>query len=118
VTGAGDEIGWGGALLRVAVLFGKTFLVILAFMVIRWTWPRFRFDQLMALGWKVMLPLGVVNLALVATIVEFFPHWPAQHGWLFCAGMWLVALCVWLATAMLAPAPSQRNAPIAVPKVE
>ncbi|MBI1901331.1 MAG: NADH-quinone oxidoreductase subunit NuoH [Planctomycetia bacterium] len=118
LTGPGEEIGWGGALLRVGVLIGKTFLVILAFMVIRWTWPRFRFDQLMALGWKAMLPLGMVNLVLVATIVEYFPHWPAQHAGLFCGGMWVLALCVWVAAAMLAPGPAQRNAPIAVPPVE
>ena len=35
-------------------------------MLVRWSWPRFRFDQLMALAWKVMLPLGLVNLVAVA----------------------------------------------------
>ena len=35
---------------------------------VRWTIPRFRFDQLMSLAWKVMLPLGLVNLVAVATI--------------------------------------------------
>jgi NADH-quinone oxidoreductase subunit H len=33
---------------------------------VRWSWPRFRFDQLMAIGWKVLLPLSLVNLVWVA----------------------------------------------------
>ncbi|MEX0978078.1 MAG: complex I subunit 1 family protein, partial [Pirellulales bacterium] len=57
---AGDAIGWPLALARVGVLLGKVFLVILFFMLVRWSWPRFRFDQLMNLAWKVMLPLGLV----------------------------------------------------------
>ena len=43
----------------------------------RWSWPRFRFDQLMALAWKVMLPLGLVNLVAVAVLTEF--AWDAKH---------------------------------------
>ncbi|MEO8224059.1 MAG: NADH-quinone oxidoreductase subunit H, partial [Gammaproteobacteria bacterium] len=35
-----------------------------------WSWPRFRFDQLMSLAWKVMLPLGLVNLTAVAVFAE------------------------------------------------
>ena len=42
--------------------------VIVFFMMVRWSWPRFRFDQLMALAWKVMLPLGLVNLVAVAVV--------------------------------------------------
>lgn len=65
-----DNIGWGMAILRVAVLMTKIVLVILFFMLVRWSWPRFRFDQLMSLAWKVMLPLGIVNLVAVAIIHE------------------------------------------------
>ena len=39
-------------------------------MLVRWTWPRFRFDQLMTLAWKVMLPLGLVNLVALAILNE------------------------------------------------
>ena len=59
------------ALLRVCVLLGKVLAVILFFMLVRWSWPRFRFDQLMNLAWKVMLPLGLVNLVAVAVWVEY-----------------------------------------------
>ena len=51
----------GQAFLRVAGLAAAkiVLVIILFFMLVRWSWPRFRFDQLMALAWKVMLPLGV-----------------------------------------------------------
>ena len=70
VTGSDNDITWTTAILRIVVLAVKIFAVILFFMLVRWTWPRFRFDQLMALAWKVMLPLGLINLVLVAVIVE------------------------------------------------
>ena len=53
------------------VLAAKILAVILAFMVVRWSWPRFRFDQLMSLAWKVMVPLGLVNLVVTAVLVEY-----------------------------------------------
>ena len=68
ITGTGGDIGWAVALLRMLVLLAKIVVVILFFMLVRWSWPRFRFDQLMALAWKVMLPLGVVNLLAVAVL--------------------------------------------------
>lgn len=68
--GVGDEIGWGYALVRIAVLMAKVVGVIVFFMVARWSWPRFRFDQLMSLAWKVMLPLGMINLVVVAVVSE------------------------------------------------
>ena len=59
LTGSGDEaVTWVTAILRIVVLVAKVMAVILFFMMVRWSWPRFRFDQLMALAWKVMLPLG------------------------------------------------------------
>ena len=38
------------------------------FVWVRWTFPRFRYDQLMRLGWKVLLPLSIFNLILVAAM--------------------------------------------------
>ncbi|MGQ9575265.1 MAG: NADH-quinone oxidoreductase subunit NuoH [Thermoguttaceae bacterium] len=80
LTGSSERIeqaSWPLALLRVGVLFAKIMAVILFFMLVRWSWPRFRFDQLMRMAWKVMLPLGVVNLAVVAVWVEFGQGWAA-----------------------------------------
>ncbi|WP_207429194.1 NADH-quinone oxidoreductase subunit NuoH [Pedobacter sp. SYSU D00535] len=51
-------------LVGVAVLFAKIFLFIFFFMWIRWTIPRFRYDQLMHLGWKVLIPIGIANIVL------------------------------------------------------
>jgi NADH-quinone oxidoreductase subunit H len=113
LTGAGDEIGWGVALLRVAVLFAKIFAVILFFMLVRWSWPRFRFDQLMDLAWKVMLPLGMLNLVLVAALAEFLPRAVLDRPLPLIAGMWGIAVVTWLVTAVLAPSSSvnQRRLP-------
>ena len=55
-----------GALLSVASFLGKLLFVCWVFIWVRWTLPRFRYDQLMALGWKVMVPLSLVNLLLHA----------------------------------------------------
>ncbi len=52
------------SLLQVGAFYIKTILVVVFFIVIRWTIPRFRYDQLMNLGWKVMLPLAVINILL------------------------------------------------------
>ncbi len=50
------------AVLQVLTFLAKTGVVIFVFMWVRWTLPRFRYDQLMNVGWKIMLPLAIVNL--------------------------------------------------------
>lgn len=51
-------------LIGVVFLFAKIFFFIFFFMWVRWTVPRFRYDQLMNLGWKVLIPLGIANIVL------------------------------------------------------
>jgi len=53
-------------LAGVAVMSAKTAAVIFFFIWVRWTIPRFRFDQLMRLGWKIMLPLALLNVLITA----------------------------------------------------
>ena len=57
--------GWTGALLSIGVFATKVALFMWFFVWVRWTLPRFRYDQLMALGWKVMIPLATLNFLWV-----------------------------------------------------
>jgi NADH-quinone oxidoreductase subunit H len=56
------------ALKGLTVLVAKIALFMMFFVWVRWSFPRFRFDQLMRLGWKVLLPLALVNLVAVAAL--------------------------------------------------
>ena len=107
------EVTWVGAFVRAGVLMTKTFCVIFLFMLIRWSWPRFRFDQLMTLAWKVMLPLGLVNLLAVAIIYEL-QHPQMLGGWfqqtfgswtpVFVAfAGWTVAIVAMVFVAIISP---------------
>ncbi|MEE6187011.1 NADH-quinone oxidoreductase subunit H [Mycovorax composti] len=57
------------AFISFAVLMAKAFFFVFVFMWIRWTVPRFRFDQLMHLGWKRLVPLALINMIVTAVIV-------------------------------------------------
>lgn len=62
--------GWQGPLLPGWVwLLGKTFFMLFLFMWFRWTFPRFRSDQLMDLSWKVLTPLAFVNLLVTGLVL-------------------------------------------------
>jgi NADH-quinone oxidoreductase subunit H len=87
---SGDAVSWPVAILRVAVLLGKVVGVILFFMLARWSWPRFRFDQLMNIAWKVMIPWGLVNLVVVAFWMEYGAWLAAVSG--IPAGLLLAAI--------------------------
>jgi len=57
--------------LEVAAFLAKTSFFLFLFLWVRWTLPRFRFDQLMRLGWKVMLPAALANLLVTGAMVAF-----------------------------------------------
>jgi NADH-quinone oxidoreductase subunit H len=56
-------------LLGVGIFFAKIFFFMFVFIWVRWTIPRFRYDQLIALGWKVMIPLSLVNLFVTSVVL-------------------------------------------------
>jgi NADH-quinone oxidoreductase subunit H len=61
---------WLISLIGFGAYFTKTLIFISVFMWIRWTIPRFRYDQLMNLGWQKLLPLSLLNL-LITVVVEY-----------------------------------------------
>jgi NADH-quinone oxidoreductase subunit H len=74
----GPDLWWG---LKLIVMLLKVAVFILFYMLVRWTIPRFRFDQLMALAWKVFIPMALVNLIAVMFVKEF----GLSPGWLTLA---------------------------------
>ncbi len=116
LTGSGQEVSWAGAFIRCGVLSGKVLGVIIFFMLVRWSWPRFRFDQLMSLAWKVMLPLGIANLVTVATVEEFRPQLVEAIGQTWAtlaaiAGPWALFFVSLITAGMLTPSRTD-NRPI------
>ncbi|MDB4901681.1 MAG: nqo8 [Mucilaginibacter sp.] len=59
------------AIIGIAVLFAKIFFFIFFFMWVRWTIPRFRYDQLMDLGWKGLIPLAIANIIVTGIVITF-----------------------------------------------
>src|SRR2546421_2233264 len=65
--------GWIFGLINIAVFFAKVAALIFLFMWVRWTLPRFRWDQLMRLGWLFFFEIALVNIFIVAGILAFLP---------------------------------------------
>ena len=63
------------AILSIAAFALKIFLFIFVIMWIRWTIPRFRFDQLMHLGWKVLIPAAIVNMLVTGLVIAWNEGW-------------------------------------------
>jgi NADH-quinone oxidoreductase subunit H len=69
---ATPESAYAGAwIVKLFVLLSKVLVSIVLIMLLRWTLPRFRFDQLMGLAWKVLIPLALVNVVCVMTVRQF-----------------------------------------------
>jgi NADH-quinone oxidoreductase subunit H len=97
------EPGDGHIVLKVAIIALKCIGFILFSMLVRWTIPRFRFDQLMGIAWKVLIPLALANLVCVMVVKEFglSPWWllPASVVVFVAAGV----------VSLLMPAPPGRR---------
>ena len=106
-----------GALVALAANLGNAFdrapgrtikvsLVILFIMVVRWTIPRFRFDQLMSLAWKVLIPLAIANLVCVMIVKQL----DASLLWLLPLTLGVLVVSAWLGTLSAPTTPSPRMA--------
>ena len=65
--------GWIFGLINIAVFFAKVTALLFFFIWVRWTLPRFRYDQLMRLGWLFFFEIALVNIFLAAIIIAYFP---------------------------------------------
>jgi NADH-quinone oxidoreductase subunit H len=65
--------GWGWGLLNIFIFFSKVAALLFVFMWVRWTLPRFRYDQLMRLGWLFFFEIALVNIFITAIILAYFP---------------------------------------------
>ena len=63
--------GLAGVLVSIAVFVAKTWALVCVFIWVRWTLPRFRYDQLLRLGWKIALPAALVNLFWAALLTRW-----------------------------------------------
>ena len=65
--------GWGWGLVNIFVFFSKVAALLFVFIWVRWTLPRFRYDQLMRLGWVFFFEIALVNIFLMAIILAYLP---------------------------------------------
>ncbi len=92
---------WFFALIKLGVYSTKIVLLIGFFMVVRWTLPRFRFDQLMRLAWKGMIPLGLATVCATGVLAAL--GW--QRSWYWCLPVNVVLLAILLRFAARSRAP-------------
>lgn len=59
----------GGGVLHIGIFLGKMLFIEFLIIWVRWMWPRFRYDQLMDLGWRRFLPLALANIVVTALII-------------------------------------------------
>jgi NADH-quinone oxidoreductase subunit H len=83
LPGSWDSPPWTGLKTLVTLLFFlvKVLLFVFLFMWIRWTLPRFRYDQLMSLGWKFMIPLALAYIVLIAGALLVLDRFGVPRDW-------------------------------------
>jgi NADH-quinone oxidoreductase subunit H len=101
------SVGTLATVLKIGVLLSKVFCVIVVIMLLRWCLPRFRFDQLMGLCWKVLIPLSLANMVCVMIVREFDLSW----FWLLVSSFVLFCTAGYLGFKP-APVSTRRRAPV------
>lgn len=102
-----DNTAWWAMLIKLGVYVVKVALFIGLFMLVRWTLPRFRFDQLMRIAWQGMVPVGIALVAAIAVLVALDLH----HNWLAGLGVNVLSLIVvlWRAARTRQPVTGRQN---------
>jgi len=98
-----DSLGVAATIIKLIVFMTKMILFIAFYMLVRWTIPRFRFDQLMNMAWKVLIPLSLLNLLAVMVV----KHLGWSEWLLLPVSLGLFVLAGWYAVKM--PTESQRR---------
>jgi NADH-quinone oxidoreductase subunit H len=101
------EPGTGGVVVKLLIFVLKVTLFILFYMFVRWTIPRFRFDQLMGLAWKGLIPLSLANVVVVMCVRQWYPG----GTWLLFP-LSLVLLVGAVGLGVWWPTPARRSAPV------
>jgi NADH-quinone oxidoreductase subunit H len=108
-------------IIRAIVFFTKTLAIIGIFMWVRWSLPRFRFDQILDLAWRALIPIALLMLVATALTIYFFGNTPRAYMRL-SGRMALTLLAINLVTALivagvslLIPAGPDTNRKIRVP---
>jgi NADH-quinone oxidoreductase subunit H len=72
---AGAVVFWGVSWIGILWFLVKTYVLVFALVWIRLSLPRLQVDQLMGFAWKILIPLGLVNILATAAIILWVPHW-------------------------------------------
>lgn len=107
-----ENTAWWAMLIKLGVYLGKVSLFIWFYMLIRWTIPRFRFDQLMRLAWQSLVPAGIALLAATAVLAAFGLH----QSFFASLGVNLLVLIILLWAAARSKQPTGRQGDL--PEVE
>jgi NADH-quinone oxidoreductase subunit H len=95
----GAEPAWWKTLLTLGAFIVKTLFFCFVYIWVRWTVPRFRYDQIMDLGWKVLLPTALAYIALIGTTILVLDSMGMHYGWrygLVLTAVNLVAMGIFL----------------------
>jgi NADH-quinone oxidoreductase subunit H len=108
-------------IIRSLVFFAKTMLIIFVFMWVRWSLPRFRFDQLMMIAWRALIPMSLALLMVTAVVVYLFAG--SERAYMRLNGRMALALlvanvallAVTMVASMVVPPAPETNRKIRVP---
>ena len=106
-------------IIRALIFFGKAMIVMAVFMWVRWSLPRFRFDQIMQLAWRGLIPISVL-LVMATTLTVYFTGGDTFDGVGLVTELWFLLMNVAILVVMviaykIIPAPPDTNRKIIVP---